>query len=132
MKKLILVVALVIGLGIAGRAQVKPAVAEFKFETEVHDFGKIALNKPASYTFNFTNVGEIPLIISKIETTCGCTVGEYTKTPVKKGEKGFVKVTITPSGAPLPFNKGITLTSNARTTTKVLIIKGEYVEGNTK
>lgn len=126
MKKFILVIALIIGVGVAVNAQTKPA--EFKFEAETHDFGKIALNKPAVYTFNFTNTGDLPLIISKIETTCGCTVGEYTKTPVKKGEKGFVKVTMTPSGIALPFNKAITVSSNARTTTKVLYIKGESVE----
>lgn len=126
MKKFILVIALVIGVGVAVNAQTKPA--EFKFEAETHDFGKIPLNKPAVYTFNFTNTGDLPLIISKIETTCGCTVGEYTKTPVKKGEKGFVKVTMTPSGLALPFNKAITVTSNARTTTKVLYVKGESVE----
>ena len=126
MKKFILVIALVIGVGVAVNAQTKPA--EFKFEAETHDFGKIPLNKPAVYTFNFTNTGDLPLIISKIETTCGCTVGEYTKTPVKKGEKGFVKVTMTPSGIALPFNKAITITSNARTTTKVLYVKGESVE----
>lgn len=126
MKKFILVIALIIGVGVAVNAQTKPA--EFKFEAETHDFGKIPLNKPAVYTFNFTNTGDLPLIISKIETTCGCTVGEYTKTPVKKGEKGFVKVTMTPSGIALPFNKAITVSSNARTTTKVLYIKGESVE----
>ena len=126
MKKFILVIALIIGVGVAVNAQTKPA--EFKFEAESHDFGKIPLNKPAVYTFNFTNTGDLPLIISKIETTYGCTVGEYTKTPVKKGEKGFVKVTMTPSGIALPFNKAITVSSNARTTTKVLYIKGESVE----
>jgi len=80
------------------------------------------------YTFTFTNVGEAPIIISKVETTCGCTVPEYSKTPVKSGEKGTIKVTITPSGPAIPFVKSVTLTSNARTTTKVLIIKGQYVE----
>ncbi len=126
MKKLILMIALVLGVGVGVNAQTKPA--EFKFEAETHDFGKIPLNKAAVYIFNFTNTGDLPLIISKIETTCGCTVGEYTKTPVKKGEKGFVKVTMTPAGVALPFNKAITVSSNARTTTKVLYIKGESVE----
>ena len=126
MKKFILVLSVFIGLGIAVNAQTKPA--EFKFVTETHDFGKIPLDKPAVYSFNFTNTGDLPLIISKIETTCGCTVGEYTKTPVKKGEKGFVKVTMTPAGVALPFNKAITVSSNARTTTKVLYVKGESVE----
>ncbi len=126
MKKFILVITLIFGVGIAVNAQSKPA--EFKFEVETHNFGKIPLNKSAVYTFNFTNTGDLPLIISKIETTCGCTVGEYTKTPVKSGEKGFVKVTMTPAGVALPFNKTITVTSNARTTTKVLYVKGESVE----
>lgn len=126
MKKLILLFTLIVGIGITAKAQTKPA--EFKFDTEVHDFGSIPLNKPVVFTFNFTNTGDAPLIISKVETTCGCTVPDYTKTPIKKGEQGFVKVTLTPTGPALPFNKGITLTSNARTTTKVLVIKGTYVE----
>lgn len=130
MKKLILVIALVLGFTAWSKAQTKPG--EFKFETETHDFGNIPLGKPAVYTFNFTNTGEVPIIISKVETTCGCTVPEYSKVPVKGGEKGFVKVTLTPSGAAVPFMKSITITSNARTTTKVLIIKGVYVENTTK
>ncbi len=130
MKKIVLIFALILGIGVMAKAQNKPA--EFKFETETHDFGKIPLNKPASYTFNFTNEGDQPLIISNVETTCGCTVGEYTKTPVKKGEKGYVKVTITKGGAPLPFNGTVTLTSNARTTTKVLYLKGETVAESSK
>jgi hypothetical protein len=126
MKKLFLIIAIAVGIGIVAKGQTLPA--EFKFGTEMYDFGKIPLNKPSTYTFTFTNVGDVPLVISKAETTCGCTVSEYTKTPVKKGEKGFVKITITPEGIALPFNKTITLSSNARTTTKVLYIKGISVE----
>lgn len=92
MKKLLLLLVTVVGLGFAANAQTKPA--EFKFESESHDLGKIKLDAAVSYTFNFTNEGDAPLIISKVEPTCGCTVGEYTQTPVKKGEKGFIKVTV--------------------------------------
>jgi hypothetical protein len=130
MKKLFLLVAFVIGFTSISLAQAKPG--EFKFDSEVHDFGNIVLGKAVVYTFNFTNVGEAPIIISKVETTCGCTVPEYSKVPIKKGEKGFIKVTLTPSGPAVPIVKSITLTSNARTTTKVLLIKGVYVEGNAK
>ncbi|WP_199118364.1 DUF1573 domain-containing protein [Pedobacter sp. ASV28] len=130
MKKLFLLFTVVIGLGFAANAQTKPA--EFKFEAETHDFGKIALDKPVSYTFNFTNEGDTPLIITKVEPTCGCTVGEYTQTPVKKGEKGFIKVTVKKSGSPLPFNTAVTVTSNARTATKVLYLKGETVADASK
>ena len=126
MRKLFLLLFTVVGLGFATQAQTKPA--EFKFESETHDFGKIKLDQNATYTFNFTNEGEAPLIISKIEPTCGCTIGEYTQTPVKKGEKGFIKVTIKKSGSPLPFNTAVTVTSNARTPVKVLYLKGETVK----
>lgn len=130
MKKLFLLLTMVIGFGVAANAQAKPA--EFKFDTETHDFGKIQLDQPSSFTFNFTNVGEEPLIITKVEPTCGCTVGEYTQTPIKKGEKGFIKVTVKKSGSPLPFNMAVTVTSNARTPTKVLYLKGETVANSTK
>ncbi len=130
MKKLILVVALVLGFTVYSRAQAKPG--EFKFDSEVHNFGNISIGKTVAHTFNFTNTGDAPIIISKVETTCGCTVPEYSKLPIKAGEKGFIKVTLTPSGPAVPIVKSITLTSNARTTTKVLIIKGVYVEENTK
>ncbi len=125
MKKLFLLLFTVVGLGFTVQAQTK--AGEFKFEAETHDFGKIKLDQPATYTFNFTNEGEAPLIITKIEPTCGCTVGEYTQTPVKKGDKGFIKVTIKKSGSPLPFNTAVTVTSNARTPVKVLYLKGETV-----
>ncbi|SFH25709.1 DUF1573 domain-containing protein [Pedobacter insulae] len=130
MKKLFLLIAIVFGITTISMAQAKPG--EFKFDSEVHDFGNIVLGKPVVHTFNFTNIGEAPIIITKVETTCGCTVPEYTKLPIKKGEKGFIKVTLTPAGPAVPIVKSITLTSNARTTTKVLLIKGVYVEGNTK
>lgn len=130
MKKLVLFVAMIIGFTAYIQAQTKPG--EFKFESEVHDFGNIVIGKPLVYTFNFTNTGDAPIIISKVETTCGCTVPEYSKLPIKSGEKGFIKVTLTPTGPAVPISKPITITSNARTTTKVLIIKGVYVEGSTK
>ncbi len=125
MKKLIVLFTFVLGLSVAAVAQSNPA--EFKFEKETHDFGKIPLTKPVSVNFKFTNIGDMPLIITKVETTCGCTVPTYTKTPLKKGESGVISVTYTPAGSPLPFSKSITVTSNAKTTTKVLYIKGETV-----
>ncbi|SMC62464.1 DUF1573 domain-containing protein [Pedobacter nyackensis] len=130
MKKLILLFTLILGISVAANAQSKPA--EFKFEKETHDFGKIPLNKPAKVDFKFTNIGDQPLIITKVESTCGCTVPEYTQTPIKKGESGVIKVTYNPTGAALPFSKSITITSNAKTTTKVLYIKGETVAAASK
>jgi hypothetical protein len=126
MKKLIILFSFILGIAVSTKAQTK--TAEFKFDKESHNFGKILSDKPATVEFKFTNIGDTPLIITKVETTCGCTVSEYTQTPVKKGEEGSIKVTFTPTGAALPFSKSITVTSNAKTPTKVLYIKGETVK----
>lgn len=125
MKKILILFTLLISATIVASAQSVPA--EFKFDKESHNFGKVALGTPVSVDFVFTNTGDVPLQISKVESSCGCTVSEYTKTPVKKGGKGLVKVTFNPAGAALPFSKIVTINSNAKTSTKVLYIKGETV-----
>ncbi|RZK74342.1 MAG: DUF1573 domain-containing protein, partial [Pedobacter sp.] len=102
-----------------------------KFDKEIYDFGMLTGNKPVSVDFKFTNVGDEPLIISKVEASCGCTVPEYTTVPVKKGASGVIKVTFTPTNS-LPFNKFITITSNAKTTSKVIYIKGNIPATTTR
>ncbi len=101
--------------------------AEFKFEKETYDFGKIPQGKPVSYEFKFTNVGTEPLIITKVESSCGCTVPKYTNAPIKPGEAGSISVTFNAAQA-APFSKSVTIRSNAKTPLKSLYIKGEVVK----
>ena len=126
MKKILTLCAVVFAF-IAFAAMQANNTAEFKFEKETHDFGKIPQGKPVSVDFNFTNVGDEPLIISNVETTCGCTTKEYTKTPVKPGGTGVVTVTFNAANVNPGFSKAITIKSNARTPVKVLYIKGDVV-----
>ncbi len=97
--------------------------SEFKFEKETHDFGKIPLNKPVSYEYKFTNSGDEPIIISDVQPTCGCSVAEFTKTPVKPSEGGTIKVTFN-AAAKGPFTKSFIVKSNTKTPVKTLTIKG--------
>lgn len=125
MKKLMILCAALIGFTTMTAMQTdnKP---EFKFEKETYDFGKIPQGKPVTAELKFTNTGEEPLIISAVQPTCGCTVANYTKTPVKKGESGSITLTYN-AAAVGPFNKAVTVNSNARTPVKYLYIKGEVV-----
>ena len=118
-----LICAVVLGFAFTASAQ----KAEFKFVEEVHDFGKIPQGKPVTTEFVFTNIGTEPLIITDVHPDCGCTIAEYTKVPVKQGQKGFIKATYNAAVA-APFSKPIRVTSNAKTPQKTLIIKGEVVE----
>lgn len=68
------------------------SIGKFEFEEIEYDFGTINEGKVVEHEFEFTNVGQAPLVISSVQASCGCTSPDWTKTPVKPGEKGFVKV----------------------------------------
>ncbi|HEY4325926.1 MAG TPA: DUF1573 domain-containing protein [Mucilaginibacter sp.] len=125
MKKILLVCAVILGFAFSASAQDNQK-AEFKFNEEKHDFGKIPQGTPVTTVFEFTNVGTEPLILTEVRPTCGCTIADYTKTPVKSGDKGLIKITYNAAVA-APFNKTIIVTSNAKTPTKNLNIVGEVV-----
>ena len=120
-----LICAVVLGFAFTASAQDNQK-AEFKFNEEKHDFGKIPQGKPVTTEFVFTNIGEEPLILTEVKPTCGCTIADYTKAPVKKGEKGTIKITNN-AAVPAPFSKAIVVTSNAKTPQKYLTITGEVV-----
>ena len=132
MKKILMVCAVVIGFTFIARTASAQdnEKAEFKFNEEKHDFGKIPQGTPVTTVFEFTNVGQDPLIITDVRPTCGCTIADFTKTPVKAGEKGLIKITYNAAFA-APFTKTIVVTSNASTPVKNLIIVGEVVAKTT-
>jgi hypothetical protein len=125
MKKIMILCAVILGFAFTASAQDNEK-AEFKFNEEKHDFGKIPQGTPVTTVFEFTNIGKEPLILSDVKPTCGCTIADYTKTPVKSGEKGIIKITYNAAAAS-PFNKTIVVTSNAKTPTKYLNIVGEVI-----
>src|SRR4051812_7282901 len=67
--------------------------ADFKFDVDEYNFGTIKQGESVNYDFNFTNVGKDPLIITEAHGSCGCTVPQWPKDPIKKGDKAQIKVT---------------------------------------
>lgn len=98
-------------------------IGEFKFNKETHDFGNISHNKPVSYEFLFTNAGTSPIIIQEVAPSCGCSVADFSKTPVKPNESGKIKVTYN-AATKGPFTKSFIVKSNTKTPIKTLTIKG--------
>lgn len=62
------------------------------FEEKVHNFGEITAGEKVEYSFKFTNTGTSPLIIEDAISSCGCTVPEWPKEPIKPGQSGYMKV----------------------------------------
>lgn len=100
-----------------------PNAPEITFENDMHDYGTIKQAADGNCEFKFTNTGKEPLIISNAVGSCGCTVPTFPKEPILKGQSAIIKVHYDTKrvGA---FTKNVTVTSNAKTATKVLTIKG--------
>lgn len=102
----------------------------FQFNEEEHDFGKLTEGEKVTYTFKFTNTGKSDLVISNASASCGCTVAEYPKTPVKPGATDGIEVTFNTEGKKGMQHKTITIVANTQPSTKVLTIKAEVVQIN--
>jgi hypothetical protein len=102
--------------------------ADMTFESLEHDFGKIKEDAgPANFNFNFKNTGKVPLVISAVNASCGCTTPEWSKEPVLPGKSGFIKVSYNPLNRPGSFNKTVTVAANIPNGTLLLKISGEVL-----
>jgi hypothetical protein len=103
---------------------------EIKFDKLTHNFGTFSEKDPVvTCVFTFTNVGDAPLVINQAVASCGCTVPEYTKTPIQPGEKGEIKVTYNGTGKfPGHFKKSITVRTNGKVEMTRLYIEGDMTE----
>ncbi len=95
----------------------------------VHNFGDIMLGSgPVGCTFTLTNDNERPAIIYNVATTCGCTDIVWTREPIRKGEKGEIKITYSNDEGPYPFDKSVTLYMSDLKKPVILKLRGVSVE----
>lgn len=103
-------------------------VPAISFKNEVHDFGRVIEGEKITYAFKFTNTGNGNLVITNVSSSCGCTVPEFTKEPLKPGETGNIKVTFDSRNRRGFQNKSVTVVSNTQPNTTVLRIKAQVIE----
>ena len=94
------------------------------FEKTEHEFGTLLQGEVVSYSFHFTNTGNVPLIISEVGSSCGCTVGDYPHEPIAPGKTGDIKVTYDSSGHHGFQSRTLTVMSNTIPAKTTLRIKG--------
>lgn len=99
-------------------------VAKISFEEKEYDFGTITEGKIIEHTFNFTNTGKAPLIISNARSTCGCTIPKWPKKPVAPGEQGEIRVRFDSKGKKSAQNKPVIITANTYPNTSKVFLKG--------
>ena len=124
-----LITILFVGLiGFSVNAQEK--VAKIEFKTEVIDYGTIEKGADGVRVFEFTNTGNAPLIITKVKSSCGCTIPSKPKGPILPGETGKISVKYDTNRV-MPIRKTITVSTNAANApTIALKIKGLVVDSS--
>lgn len=126
MKQLITI--LFIGL-ISFSINAQDKVAKIEFKSDVIDYGTIEKGSDGVRVFEFTNTGDAPLIISKVSSSCGCTIPKKPKEPILPGKIGKIEVKYDTKRVN-PIRKTITVISNAETPTVALKIKGLVVDSS--
>ena len=102
--------------------------AVMTFAKSSHDFGDIKQGDKVSTEFEFTNTGKYDLTIYEAKGSCGCTIPEYPKTPIKPGEKGVVKVQFNSAGKTGKQNKSVFIDASTERGSETLKITANINE----
>lgn len=125
MKKLATVaIFLFVGFTLMGQE-----TAKIEFKTDVIDYGEIEKGSDGIRVFEFTNTGNVPLVITDVSSSCGCTIPKRPEEPVLPGETGEIEVKYDTQRVG-PIRKTITVYSNADVPAKSLKIKGKVLDPN--
>ena len=111
----------------ATEAVAKEGQPKIEFESLVYDFGKVGPGQKLLGEFKFTNTGDGPLKISKVEKCCGA-VTKLDKDELAPGESGVLNVQYTSSRMANKIMKRLYVNSNDKATPRAtLTIKAETV-----
>src|SRR5450432_3517604 len=78
------------------------------------DFGKIEEGQKLDVSFRFKNTGDKPLVIDRVQPSCGCTVADQSKDPVAPGAEGQIKAVFNSEGHLGTNHKTLFVYSNTR------------------
>ena len=120
--KLILIFCILISCSIYAQEK----LAEIKFDQKLIDYGIVEFGIDGKKTFTFKNTGNAPLIFTRIYSSCGCTIPKKPEKPIMPGESSSIEVEYDTKRVG-PFQKAITVNSNAKTPNIILRIKGEVL-----
>jgi hypothetical protein len=92
----------------------KDFLTEIKWTAKEKDLGTIEEGQKVEIVYEYTNVGQKPLVIKNVAASCGCTVPELPKVPVMPGKTGVIKAVFDSRGKPGINHKSITVNANTK------------------
>jgi len=111
---IVLVMGLFACCSMMGKSNKQPQfLSTFQPDAKVYDFGSIKEKAgKVSHVFTFTNRSKMPVAITMVDASCGCTTAEYTREVIRPGKQGRVKVTFNPAFRPGHFSKEVRVKLN--------------------
>jgi hypothetical protein len=98
------------------------------FDETEYNFGDINQGDVVEHTFKFKNTGTQPLVIERVDVTCGCTTPAWTKEPIMPGKSGIVTAKFNSAGKLGQQKKAITVHSNSADGAKYVYIVTDIKE----
>lgn len=105
-------------------AMLKDTTTILFLDSTVSYFDTINEGDKVERDFRFKNTGNKDLVIVRAYGSCGCTVPEYPKEPVKPGAEGKIHVTFNSAGKHDEQSKSVTLVCNTPARNEILYLKG--------
>jgi len=103
-----------------------------EFDVKEVDFGTHHEGEILDTVFHFKNTGEVPLVITNVKTSCGCTTPYWPKKPIKPGESDVIKVRFNTNHKPGKQTKTITIHANTKNLTETIRIKAYNIPKDKK
>ena len=105
------------------QTQPRQNLTSAEIEKPHHDFGEIPLNEENEVVFELKNTGQNPLLIFRVNASCGCTSVDWNKDPVNPGQTTNITVTMKPDEAGY-FNKTVDVHGNMENSPVRLRVSG--------
>jgi hypothetical protein len=102
-------------------------VGVMQFDHSNFNFGDLTQGAKVNHEYTFKNTGTVPLVIANVLVTCGCTVPEWTKTPIPPGNSGSIKVSFNSAGKMGIQNKTITILANTKYGRETVVFSANVV-----
>lgn len=101
-----------------------------KFDSRYIDFEEALAGDILEHAFKFKNTGDRDLYILDTKSSCGCTVPEYSKDPIKPGESSEIKVRFDTQGKKGAQDKKVSIFTNTKENEIILNIKANIISND--
>lgn len=109
------------------KAEYEATLTTLEFDKMIHDFGSVSYGSESTTVFTVTNTGSIPLEISDVNASCGCTTPKKPEGPIAPGASDVIEVTFSPKEGQKgqDINKTVVVKANTKDGLHTLEIKAK-------